>query len=76
MVGGLDWRGPEYLDEVKDGQVILIQHNRGSWVHQDTSRNSCVVVTRLSQRFATFGPAEFSPNEIRFWTYFDAPKLG
>ena len=70
----LDWRSAEWIDDVKDGEVILIQHNRGTWRHHDERRNNCVVVTRRGDKFSEFGPGDFSLREIAFWTHFDPPQ--
>ena len=70
----LDWRGPDSLNEVEEGQVIIISHNRGTWHHEDPARNNCVVVTRRGSIFRQFGPDRFTIDQISAWTYFNPPE--
>lgn len=69
----LDWKDPKYLNEVREGEVILISHNRGTWSHEDPARNNCVVVTRRGNKFREFGPDVFNINEISMWAKFNPP---
>lgn len=70
----LDWRGVEYIDEVDEGQVILISHNRGTWRHSaDPLKINCVVVFRDGDTFRQFGPDRFTIDQIDKWTYFNRP---
>lgn len=71
----LDWQHPKYLNNVKDGEVILISHNRGTWHHPaDQSRIECVVVFRSGNSFREFGPDSFRINEIASWARFNPPN--
>ena len=69
----LEWQAPERLTEVKQGEVIIISHNRGTWQHRDTARNNCVIVTRRHDRFQQFGPDQFFIREIDAWARFNPP---
>ena len=52
----------------KDGSVILIAHNRGTWSHpRDPRRINCVVAFWAGGRFQQFGPDSFSDHEIACW---------
>ncbi len=71
---GLVWYGPDLLDTVEDGEVILISHSRDTWIHKtDSARNNCVVVTRRGYRFTEFGTDGFNVGEIAAWARFNPP---
>lgn len=70
----LDWKDPKFLNEVKEGEVIIISHNRGTWSYpQDQDRITCVVVHRRGNRFTQFGPDSFDIKQIAAWARFNVP---
>lgn len=71
----LDWKQPELLNEVQEGEVIIIAHSRGTWHYpQDLNRIRCVVVFRRGDRFKGFGPDIFDVSEISQWAKFNPPN--
>lgn len=72
----MEWKTPDTLDEVKDGEVIMISHNRGTWdFPQDQKRITCVVVYRHGDIFKPFGPDVFPIREVAAWARFDEPPV-
>ena len=70
----LEWNTPASLTDVKDREVIMIQHNRGTWSFpEDPERINCVVVYRSGDRFKDFGPDCFNISEIAAWARFNHP---
>lgn len=68
----LTWNTPDTLNEVDEHEVIMIRHNRGTWIHKrDPERVNCVVVFRAGDRFKQFGPDYFTRNEIAAWARFN-----
>lgn len=58
----------------RDGSIILIKHNRGTWRYSpDPVKINCVVVFWSAGRFNEFGPDMFFPSEIEAWTYIEEP---
>lgn len=58
----------------RDGSVILIAHNRGTWRYpQDSRKINCVVVYWSRGKFQQFGPDSFQPEEVACWSTFNEP---
>lgn len=52
----------------KDGRVIVIRHNRGTWRYREDPGNiCCVCVYWSSDRWEQFGPDSFDPKSVTHW---------
>jgi hypothetical protein len=52
----------------KDGRVIVVRHNRGTWIYEPDQGNiSCVCVFWSHGRFKQFGPDAFDENQLTYW---------
>lgn len=52
----------------KDGSVILVRHNRGTWIYpKDQEKINYVVVFWNKGRFEEFGPDSFPESDLTHW---------
>ena len=58
----------------KDGKVIVVRHNRGTWLYpKDQANICCVCVFWDGGRWNQFGPDSFNENTITHWMPLPAP---
>jgi hypothetical protein len=52
----------------KDGRVIVVRHNRGTWIYEKDQGNICCVCVFWGGRdFQEFGPDSFKVKELTHW---------
>ena len=58
----------------KDGRVIVVRHNRGTWIYEKDQGNiCCVCVFWFGGRFKEFGPDAFREEQLTHWMPLPAP---